>query len=217
METTVQRIKRYIDKKGISVRTFEKSIGFSNGSFASQFKNNKTIGIDKVENILQYYTDINPTWLLTGKGSMLIVEESSDIGDAIPIYDAETTAGSVVLFQDMTEVAPVGYINIPNLPKCDGAIKVVGDSMYPIIKSGDLVIYKIVDCASSIIFGEMYLVDFTLGTEDYLMTKYVKKAKSDDNILLVSYNKHHDDLEIPKSSVRNIALIKANIRFNLLK
>ena len=71
MENTVHRIKQYIDSKGMSVRKFEESVGFSNGSFASQFKNNKTIGADKVENILHIYPDINPEWLLTGKGPML--------------------------------------------------------------------------------------------------------------------------------------------------
>lgn len=69
--TTLQRIKQYIDYKGISVSQFEKSIGMSNGSFASQLKNRKTIGVDKLENILNQYQDLNPIWLLKGKGNML--------------------------------------------------------------------------------------------------------------------------------------------------
>lgn len=72
---TVQRIKHYIDFKGIKVSVFERQIGMSNGSFASQLKNNKTIGVDKLENILKKYTDINLEWLLTGVGSMLKLDE----------------------------------------------------------------------------------------------------------------------------------------------
>lgn len=71
MENTLQRIKKFIDYKGISIRMFEQSIGISNGSFASQLKNNRTIGVDKLENILQIYSEINPEWLLTGTGFML--------------------------------------------------------------------------------------------------------------------------------------------------
>ena len=71
METTLQRIKKFIDYKEISVRRFEEYIGMSNGSFASQLKNNKTIGVDKLENILFIYPEINAEWLLTGEGSML--------------------------------------------------------------------------------------------------------------------------------------------------
>lgn len=49
----VNRVKLFIEKKGISVRKFEENVGFSNGAFASQYKNNKTIGSDKIENILK--------------------------------------------------------------------------------------------------------------------------------------------------------------------
>ena len=49
---TLKRIKQYIDYKGITNQNFEKLIGFSNGAFASQLKNNRTIGVDKLENIL---------------------------------------------------------------------------------------------------------------------------------------------------------------------
>ena len=70
-ETTLVRIKKYIDFKGVNVRVFEQSVGMSNGSFASQLKNGRTIGVVKLENILHIYTDVNPEWLLTGKGDML--------------------------------------------------------------------------------------------------------------------------------------------------
>jgi len=70
-ENTLKRIKQYIDLKGVKVSAFEKEIGMSNGSFASQLKNNKTIGVDKLENILKKYPEINPEWLLTGNGNML--------------------------------------------------------------------------------------------------------------------------------------------------
>jgi len=70
-ENIMGRIKQYLDFKGISNRQLELSTGMSNGSFSSQLKKNKTIGVDRLENILNTYDDINPEWLLTGKGSML--------------------------------------------------------------------------------------------------------------------------------------------------
>ena len=70
-ENTLQRIKQYIDYKGIRISAFEREIGMSNGSFASQLKKNKTIGLDKLENILRRYSDINFLCLLKGTGSMI--------------------------------------------------------------------------------------------------------------------------------------------------
>ncbi|MEB3041939.1 hypothetical protein, partial [Capnocytophaga gingivalis] len=71
MSNIVSRIKEFIDQKGVSVRKFEEKVGFSNGAFASQYKNNGSIGSDKIENILHSYPEINVIWLLTGKGDML--------------------------------------------------------------------------------------------------------------------------------------------------
>ena len=72
MSDTLKRIKQFIDYKGLNVRTFEITVGFSNGAFASQLKNHRTIGVDKLENILNTYPEINANWLLTGKGQMLL-------------------------------------------------------------------------------------------------------------------------------------------------
>ncbi|MFY7889581.1 MAG: hypothetical protein ACOVOW_11755 [Spirosomataceae bacterium] len=77
MSDTLFRIKQYIDYKGLSLRAFEASIGISNGAFTSQLKPGKTIGVDRLENILRIYEDLNPDWALTGKGTMLRSESAS--------------------------------------------------------------------------------------------------------------------------------------------
>ncbi len=70
----LERIKQYIDLKGISVSAFERSIGMSNASFGKSLKNGGAIGSDKLENILKVYPDISPIWLMTGAGNMLITD-----------------------------------------------------------------------------------------------------------------------------------------------
>ena len=76
---TLKRIKQYIDYKGITNQNFEKQIGFSNGAFASQLKNNRTIGVDKLENILIAFPELNPEWLLTGNGEMLKTKSKENV------------------------------------------------------------------------------------------------------------------------------------------
>lgn len=72
----LERLKDYIDYKGIAISAFEKSVGMSNASFGKQLKNKGAIGTDKLENILKVYNDISPLWLMTGKGSMLITPKT---------------------------------------------------------------------------------------------------------------------------------------------
>lgn len=81
----VERIKEYIDYKGISIAAFERSIGMSNASFGKSFKNKGAIGTDKLENILSKYSDISPLWLLTGEGPML--KTSTSGADEAPCPD----------------------------------------------------------------------------------------------------------------------------------
>jgi len=65
------RIKQYLDHRGISVAQFERQIGMSNASFGKSLKTGGTIGADKIEKILREYPEINPIWLVTGKGQMM--------------------------------------------------------------------------------------------------------------------------------------------------
>lgn len=73
----LERLKQYIDFKGISVAAFERSIGMANASFGKSLKKQGAIGTDKLENILNIYPDISPAWLLKGEGNMILTGEVS--------------------------------------------------------------------------------------------------------------------------------------------
>ncbi len=77
----LQRIKEYIDYKGLTIASFERSIGMSNASFGKSLKSNGSIGSDKIEKILSIYTDINTEWLITGRGSMIKNNYSLAVND----------------------------------------------------------------------------------------------------------------------------------------
>lgn len=226
------RVGQYIEARGISYYAFENSLGASRGSISKAVKDGKSIGSNMLEKILLLYTDLNPTWLLTGEGEMLVDNgwQDSNINtyrlktdttlesQQIPLYDLEAVAGLVPLFSDNKAFTPVDHIMIPHLPKCDGAVYVTGDSMYPLLKSGDIVMYKeINDIQNGIFWGEMYLLSIDMAGEEYITVKYIQKAKDSRCIKLVSENKHHQDKEVELAQVRALALVKASIRINAMK
>lgn len=225
-ENTIQRIKKYIDAKGIKVSVLEREVGMSNGSFASQLKNNKTIGVDKLENILKKYKDVNPEWLLTGNGSMLRFENITTINlssfseeDAnsqnIPVYNIRTTSGIVDLFGENLNQKPVNFISIPEISNCDGALYIAGDSMYPLLNSGDILVFKkINDPEKNIIWGEMYMVYVNNDGNDFFLTRYLNKSNKESYVQFDSHNPHHQTVEFPLSSIKALALVKASIRVN---
>lgn len=226
-----ERVGQYIEKKGISYYAFENSIGASRGSISKAVKEGKSIGSQVLENILSIYTDLNPVWLLTGIGEIFtdmpeilqnkkietfrLKTDNSLESQQIPLYDIEAVAGLVPLFQDRNSQDPIDHISIPHLPKCDGAVYVTGDSMYPLLKSGDIVLYKeIHDVANEIFWGEMYLLGIDMSGEEYVTVKYIQKSEIPGCVRLVSQNKHHQDKDVELSKIKALALVKASIRIN---
>lgn len=137
--------------------------------------------------------------------------ESQDI----PLYDITAAAGLNALYNSQNNI--LDYMRIPNLPRCDGAIYVKGDSMYPLLKHGDMVAFQqITDIPDDIIFGEMYVIDISTPSVERIVVKYLQpSAKGDDFIQLKSYNeKHHPPKDIPLSKIKGIALVKASVRLS---
>lgn len=178
--------------------------------------------------------NISAEWLLSGKGEM-IRDEATQLASPtiqsaftlhsdrpialqnVPLYELDASAGLVALFAEQTRRTPLCHIQIPDLPPCDGAVYVRGDSMYPLLKSGDIVLYKeIPNGANGILWGEMYLLSFNIDGESYITIKYIQKADDDRFVRLVSHNPHHSPKDIPTDSIQALALIKASIRFNTM-
>ena len=178
-------------------------------------------------NLLVQELNVNPEWLEEGIGAMFNAEPSlqpyrlrSDSTvpvQSVPLYSMEATAGLVPLFTDRERFRPIDNIVIPNLPKCDGALYVAGDSMYPLLKSGDIVLYKQLHSVEEIFWGDMYLLSIDLEGEEYVMVKYIQRSEREGYVRLVSENRHHADKEVAISRIRALALVKASIRINSIR
>lgn len=180
------------------------------------------------KNILIQELNANPEWLDTGKGDMFnanpslastfrVHGEHAMPLQSIPLYSIEGTAGLVPLFEQKEEHIPVNYIHIPNMPKCDGAIYVAGDSMYPLLKSGDIVLYKQLHDLNDIFWGNMYLLSLDIDGEEFITIKYLQRSDKDGYIRLVSENHYHGEKDIEVSRIRAIALVKASVRINTIR
>lgn len=64
----IERLLQIVEYKGISKRQFYKETGLSNG----YLDKDREVGHKKIEIICSTYPDVNPLWLLFGKGEMLL-------------------------------------------------------------------------------------------------------------------------------------------------
>ncbi len=178
-------------------------------------------------NILVQEFNVNPDWMETGVGNMFNAPPDlkkftlrTDCAlplQSVPLYSIEGSAGLVPLFTEPERATPINYIHIPNLPKCDGAIYIVGDSMYPLLKSGDIVLYKQISDVSDIFWGDMYLLSIDIDGEEFVTVKYIQRSDNPKYVKLVSQNTHHAEKEIEISRIRALALVKASIRMNSIR
>lgn len=85
--------------------------------------------------------------------------------------------------------------------------------MYPLLRAGDILIYKTLNNLNSLIKGDMYLLSFTLNGDEYTTVKYLDRSEQNpDRLVLSSHNPNHSSIEIAQEDVTAIALVKASIR-----
>lgn len=178
MKTIVEKLKEYLAQKMIPISLAEKKIGLSNGSLSKPFNTGTTIKTDTLEKFLNHFSDINPDWLLKGKGQMLkepneeneqATKKSSQL---IPLYDGVMTASKTI--QDLVpQSGPVEMVDAGDwFRDATTAMRIHGDSMYPDYVSGSIVVMKEVNNKRLIVYGEDYLIE----TSEYRVLKRLQKS-----------------------------------------
>ena len=227
MTITESRVKLIRKALGMTQEQLSQRLGIGKAAL-SMIETGKAGLSSRNRNILVQELNVNAEWL-DGDDSAEMFTLEPDLTafrlktdnalpmQSVPLYSIEGTAGLVPLFAERRQMKPIDFIHIPNLPKCDGAIYVVGDSMYPLLKSGDIVLYKQLNDLNDIFWGDMYLLSIDIDGEEYITVKYVQKSANDGFVKLVSQNPHHADKDVAMSRIRAIALVKASIRMNSIR
>lgn len=197
------RVIEYIERQCIKKEEFYIKTGITSSNFKGSGKLSE-IGGDKIAKILSKYCDLNPEWLLTGKGEMLRDKATtvavSGQGEGTPYYAVDFLAGFDPVFNDQT-VHPDAMISFPNIKGAECWVDVSGRSMEPLISPGDVIaIKKINDWRSFILYGEVYAI----VTPEYRTIKRIRKATIKDYITLVPENPDYDSQDILADSIRAV-------------
>lgn len=202
METSVkQRLIQYIEYKNISIRSFERKCGLSNGYIRSI---EQTIMPRKLKSISLQFPDLNQSWLLTGEGEMLNKEQQKEHKDILSDYETyllpmTTHAGS------LTGVADDGAL-LQNCEKVilpikgvDFAITVYGDSMSPEYPSGSRLLIKRIDPTIFIDWGKVFVLDTSNG----VIVKEVHTCEKEGYVTCHSINPDpkYADFDVPLKEV----------------
>ena len=217
MENDVlQRVTRLYTQLGLSKSSFAREINLKQMTVNQYLNGERKFSFEFVQAILKRYPELSAEWLIKGEGDMynetskVFVDDKRLEHSIVPLYDVDVSAGLEKLFA--SGGACVGNISIPNMPTADGAVHVVGDSMYPLLKAGDIIAYRVINEISSILYGEIYILQIEHDGDMQVVVKYIKRSENPDCVLLVSYNKEHDPMDIPRSWITALARVTFSIR-----
>lgn len=166
---------------------------------------------------------INPSWLLTGQGDMLVkndVQQNVETKrEAIPAM--EGIPSDIAPIPLVTEHAAAGFGNdcfsiqesdvkdyyiIPKFRfnHVDFMIEVSGISMYPHFKSGDVIACTILHEAKYIQWNRCHVI----ATRDQgILVKRIMPSEKEGCFKIVSENKDFPPFDLPKEDITGLALV----------
>lgn len=212
-----QRILSFAETLGISKREFYLQIGVSRGTLESK----SSITEDVMARFIARFPQVSPSWLLTGKGDMIIsnqnkymkneelpVAHRTESTEGIPLIPINAMAGAFTDEQTIMEYECDRYI-IPSFKGADFLIGVKGSSMYPKYNSGDIVACKRLNLQDLFFqWNKVYVLDTDQGP----LIKRIKPGTDKDHVTIVSDNKDYEPFELAIGHIYHVALVVGVIR-----
>lgn len=212
-----ERVKQFIDYKGITVRAFETQCNLSNGYIGSM---RKGFGIDKLNNVLIKFPELNRDWLLYGEGEMLkegsqdrdrdreeAIEEEEE---KIPLLPVEAIAGRAIGEAYGVTINDCRMIRNP-IPGATLAIKVSGDSMLPDIQPGTTLYIKKILSKTFVPWGHAVVIDTIDGS---LVKKIYPADDSEEYIIAKSTNPDYPPYKVYTEDIVGIYRILGTTHVN---
>ncbi len=158
------------------------------------------------------YPNVNADWLLTGEGEMFL-EESKEQEKKTPqgthiirYYDAEASASPIEMFNDQSRLA-YQDLCVPGFNDCNIALNVWGDSMEPVLKSGEIILLKRWQ-ESFIEYGYIYLI---ITKTNHKMIKYLQPSDSDEFVSCESENTFYKPFKLNKRDIVELYVVKGHL------
>ena len=170
-----------------------------------------------IELLYSKCVEINPEWLLTGKGEMLKRENTStetskeESVKGIPLVNATAIGGYGNNVFSFEERDVKDYYVIPKFKhkQVDFMIEVEGSSMYPKYNSGDVVACRIIKERNFIQWNKTHVI---ATREQGIIIKRIKPSDAPNSLLMVSDNESYDPFNVPEEEIEGLAIVVGVIR-----
>ena len=193
-----------LKRRNISVKSAYEQLGVSKQTFYNKIKASKPDQdfLTKVKDVLGLELNKQNKNDDDSQSSLQINHKKP--AALIPFYNADFIAGNAELYYSDETIYPEYYMDVPEFSGSI-AFRAYGDSMEPRIKSGNILFgVKRDNWELYLEYGQIYGITCKDGSR-YL--KYIRKHPDKSFLLLKSENPNYDDMDMPKSEIKNIWLI----------
>ena len=213
------RLKILASHYGLSIRALEDRCGLSRNVIGNM-SDTGTLGADKLSKILDAVPEVNPIWLISGRGDMLgetVRSEAHPVGKVAegrrfstatrPRIPLTAAAGELAeLISPTSDAECERFPVIPSFARYDFTIIIEGDSMAPDYLPGDELACALVDDSADIKWGRPYVLD----TERGIVFK--RLYDGGDSIMCTSINPTGPSFIIDKTDIHHIAAVVGYLR-----
>lgn len=138
--TILERIALVMKYYNWNKSDLARAMKMSTASSSQLFKRKSTPSYDSLLALCQSCPDLSVNWLITGAGTMHLKKSEAYVD--IPV-SGDIAAGNPI---EVYDLPPITYVSFPSEqiknPRLYTAFRVHGDSMFPHIQHGDVVLFK---------------------------------------------------------------------------
>ena len=214
--TIKERIRYIADYKNIKKEVFFNQLGMSSANFRGD-NLHRPINSNTLEKLVTLFPDINPVWVLTGKGNVLIAESNKvqepninylPSSAAIPLINPATL---VKHREDPLPFHEKDIIDHYVIPKFDGLeieffLEIhADDSMHPNFKSGDLLGCKRISNEGFMQWGKPHII----LTDQGVIIRNIFPVKEKENSIECRAEDHlnYPPFQIKRTAIHSIAAV----------
>lgn len=211
----IDRFDKYMKYKGLNDNKVTIQLALSVGTLGKSRKSDRDLSDKVIEKILNFYTDLNRVWLLTGEGEMIknnLTTQHYYGGDTekqksgepqmfiVPLMPISAKGGTLDEFSRSIMENDCEKVLSP-IKGADFAITVCGDSMSPDYPSGCHILIKKIEERAFIDWGKVFVLDTVNGT---IIKKLMPVPDDPSKIRCISINPEYPPYEISLEYVRGI-------------
>ena len=198
-----ERVKKFANSQGLSVKALQDKLGLSNAHFANTTSVSPKVGAK----IRDAFPGANIDWLNYGTGEMFVANREQSASTIVPLVPISASAGRLTEFTAQIMdydcekvVSPVRDVQL--------AIRVDGDSMSPEYPNGSIVFVSQIDENAFIEWGKTFVLDTVNGI---VIKRVLPCPNEEDSVLCRSVNPNYSDFVVRRDNIYHWFIVRAQV------